>query len=343
MKKNGKKLNKNLKTAVIIIAVLLVVSIAFAVSFAEFTKSSRAKRVVATYLTGGATFSSNYLVPNNNTAANVYKRFFYTSQLELGATGTVSVCNYPQGDPGKYYEKNIIYRLTAKIVKVTENNGVVSKADATASQVGDMTVTLTFKGGTPVTLSSSNLSNDFGTSTLSCLSAATDLLDVSFSADFNDNAEGLCLYVCATPEPPLPNINTIDAVIIPTLSVQEAKNNWEGSFNENTSNPISGYDGFNYVISGTGTGTCTLKWRSDKLKISQVFLNEISGTEGTETIGGNTWNTLEFDVDSDLVNRYDLQFYFCDGVSGTILSWDELTGTTGDNPTTGYVTLTYEE
>ena len=342
MKKQSKKLNKNLKTAMVIIAVLLVVSIAFAVSFAEFTKSSRAKRVVATYLTGGPTFSSNYLVPNNNTDSTIYKRFFYTSRLDIGATGTVTVCNYPQGDPGKYYEKNITYSFIAKIVKITESGSTITKADATALDVGDKTVTLTFKDGTPVTLSASNLSHDFGTSTLSCLLASTDLIDLAFSPDFNDNADGICLYMCATPVLGLSNVNTLDAVIFPTLSVQEAKNDWQGNFNENTSSDISGFDGFNYMITGNGEGTCVLKWRNDKLRISNVFLNEIGGTSGTETIDGNTWNTLSFPVNSDLVNRYDLQFYYCDGVSGTIASWSELAGST-ENGTTGYVTLSYEE
>lgn len=325
----------------IIISVLVVVIAAIAVPFAEFTKSSRAKRVVATYLDSGALFSSNYLVANNNTAANVYKRFFYTNDIGTGAVGTVTVCNYPQGNLGVHYDKNVSYRLTAKLVKISESYGVVSKRDALAAEVGTKTATLTFKGGTPVTLSASDMSYDFGLSTLSCLAASTDLIDISFSADFNDNADGICLYLCASPEPAVSSLFTVDAVFLPTLSVQETKNNWEGEFNDDMTKSITGFDGYNYAITGTGKGNCKLKWRSDKLRISQVFLNEIGVATGSETSGGFTWNTLIFPVDSDTVNRYDLQFYNADNV--TFSSWQELAGTTGGTPATGYVILEFNE
>ena len=345
MKDRSKTLYKHNTAMIVIIAALILAIAGGAVTFAEYTKSTRAKRVVATYLTGGVLFSSNYLVVNSNPSANVYKRFIYTNSADTSAAGAITICNYAQGNPGRFYETNIIYRLTASIVKVSESNGVLTKATATAAQVGTKTATVTLKDGTLFTLDSSNITHDFGTSTLSCLTASTDICSISFSTDFTDNSDGLCLYLCATPEPPAgrtyANIHTIDAVFSPTVSIQEARNNWKGEFNDDMTKAPDQYDGFNYVISGTGAGTCTLKWHSGKLDISQLFLLNTTGTSGTETIGGATWNTYSFSVNSDTVNRYDLQFYYHEGASFS--SWAELAGSDGPPATTGYVILEYTE
>ena len=345
MKNSSKQSNKHITAVIIIIAALILALVAGSVTFAEYTKSTRAKRVVATYFTGGVLFSSNYLVVNSNPTVNVYKRFVYTNSADVPAAGTITVCNYAQGNPGSTYETDIVYRLTASIVKVTEPGGVLTKTAATAAEIGSKTVTVSLNDGSAVTLSSSNVSNDFGTSTLSWLKASTDICSVTFSADFTDNSDGLCLYLCAAPEPPAgrnyANIYTIDAVFSPTVSIQEARNTWKGEFNDDMSKTPDHYDGFNYVISGTGAGTCTLKWRSDKLSISQIFLLNTTGTSGTETSDGVTWNTFEFSVDSDIINRYDLQFYYQEGVS--FASWAELAGSEGSPATVGCVILEYTE
>ena len=322
--------------AAVILSVALVAGIVTV--FAEYIKSSRAKRVIATYGDEGALFSSNYLVMNTNTAVNVYRRIIYTDNGDLPVSGDVTVCNYAQGNLARLYENDIEYVLSAKLVKLSESSGLYVKTDAAAADVGSHTVKLKFKGGAVVTLSSSNLSHTFSDSTLDHRVTSTDVCSVEFDAGFKD-APTLCLYLCAEPTSAQAGVHTLDAVFnVAVNQGGEARNTWEGEFNEDTSSGVPAqpdYDGFNYVVSGTGSGSVTLEWNNTKLRISQVFLEE----QGLTPAVSGTTSSVTFAVDSDVQNRYDLQFYYADGTTG-FASWSELTGDSGGN---GYVRLLFTE
>ena len=328
---------KKHSSAVIAAIMVLILVAGFAV-YAEYIKSSRAKRVLATRGDEGTLFSSNYLVSNSNTTANIYKRVIYTNVENAPVSGDVTICNYPQGNPTNTHETDIPYVLTAKMVILSETNGSYGKTDATAAQVGAHTVTVTLNGGETTTLSASNLSHAFAAATLDHRISQTDICSVTFDADFI-NAGALCLYLCAEPATGAPSdVYAIDAVFSVSLSNAEARNLWEGYFNENnmTGTPAQpDFDGFNYVVTGTGAGTCVLTWDNTKLQISQIFLNEYSLTP---TVSGSA-SSVTFAVDSDVISRYDLQFYYADGADG-FASWSELTGGAGAS---GCVTLTYTE
>ena len=319
-------------------AVLLIAGV---VVYAEYIKSSRAKRVITTRGEEGMLFSSNYLVMNSNTNSNIYKRILYTNSADSPVSGDITICNYPQGNSARKHESDIPYTLTARIVILSESNGTYVKTNATAANVGEHTITISLNGGTPVTLNSSNLSHTFTGNVLDHRVASTDICSVEFDADFI-NAGALCLYLCATPDNGAPgDVYTMDAVFSVSLSNAEARNIWEGYFNENNTTDAPdqpNFDGFNYVISGSGAGTCTLSWNNTKLEISQIFLNTAFSSPLTPTVSGST-SSVTFDVDSDVVARYDMQFYYADE-NVTIASWNELAG---GNGSPGYVTLTYTE
>ena len=322
-----------------VLALVLVIGLAAGiVAYAEFVKSSRAKRVVASYGDEGSLFSSNYLVENTNPAANVYKRLFYTMGEGIPAHGDVTICNYAQGNPVRTYESDIEYVLTARFMILGESNGSYVKTNATAENVGDHTVSISLKGGEPVTLSSSRLSYTFPAAVLDHRATATDLIHLEFDGSFH-TAGALCLYLSAVPTKSQAGVHTLDAVCGVALNTGEARNIWEGEFNEKSMGQLSpqqpNFDGFNYLISGTGKGTCTLTWNNTKLQISQVFLTQ---QQLTPSVSGNL-SSVTFPVDSDVLNRYDLQFYYVDG-SGTFSSWNELTGGAGGD---GYVKLLYVE
>ena len=328
---------KSRRTAIIATIMVLFLIAGFVV-YAEYIKSSRAKRVLATRGDEGTLFSSNYLVPNANTAANIYKRVLYTNSDSSTVSGDVTICNYAQGNPTKKHENDIPYTLTARLVMLGESNGAYVKTDASASDVGAHWVKLTLKGGATVTLNASALSHDFTGNTLDHRVSQTDICNVEFDSDFI-NAPALCLYLCATPAAGAPaDVGAMDAVFSVSLSNAEARNTWEGRFNENnmTGTPAQPeFDGFNYVISGTGAGTCVLTWDNTRLQISQVFLNKYNFTP---TVSGGV-SSVTFAVDSDDVARYDLQFYYADGAV-RFTDWSELTGGPGG---AGCVTLTYTE
>lgn len=331
-KKKSRRLRYIAVTALIVIGIVSAI-----VVYAEFVKSSRAKRVIASYGDEGSMFSSNYLVENANPNVNVYRRLFYSAGEGSSAHGDVTVCNYAQGNPARTYESDIEYVLTARFVTLGESNGVYVRTDADAAAIGSHSVTLSLKGGSEITLSSSKTSHTFPASTLDHHFTATDILHLEFDPEFH-NAGPLCLYVSAVPTQSQAGVHTLDAVCGVALNSGEARNVWEGEFHEKsmTGTPAQpDYDGFNYLVSGVGRGTCTLSWNNEKLQISQVFLNTYGLTPSTS----GTTSSVTFDVDSDTQNRYDLQFYYADE-SVSFASWDELTGgASGD----GYVKLVYVE
>ena len=322
---------KKRRTA-LIAAIMVILLVAGVVVYAEYIKSSRAKRVLATRGEEGMLFSSNYLVMNSNPTVNVYKRVIYASSPDYPVSGDVTICNYAQGNSTKRHETDIPYTLTAQLYILSEANGVYIKTPASASDVGAHTVKLKLNGGETVTLNSGNLSHTFAGNLLDHRFASTDICNVEFDADFI-NAGALCLYLCATPAAGAPSdVFPMDAVFSAALGNTEARNIWEGYFNDNntTVSPEQPYyDGFNYVVSGSGEGTCVLSWDNTMLKISQVFLSENSLTP---TVSGGV-SSVTFAVDSDVVARYDLQFYYADG-DVAITDWDALAAC---------VTLTYTE
>lgn len=302
----------------IIIALVLALCAGVTI-YAEYTKSSRAKRVVASYGDAGTLFSSNYMAMVNNSIPN--RAYVYTGSESTSATTTVTVCNYAQGNPtGFYNTRNITYRLDGRLV-VIENG--VKRAAVAADIASGMTVTAALNGSSgreSFTFSSSNLSHTYTNSVLSYRASSFDECTLTFSPAFNTDETGVCLELTATPVPTgtYADIFPIDCCFSTAIALEPTRLDWEGFFNENGARNNTGlpapsaHDGFNYVVTGTGVGTCKLSWRADAVDISQVFLTEDFplATVNTESAGGYTWNYIQFSVDSDIQNRYDLQFYY---------------------------------
>ena len=330
MKKNSKVKISDKTVMIISVTLALLTCLSFVFVVAEFTKSTRAKRVLATDEGGGMLFSSNYLTANSTLTGpvvnqKVYRRKIYSSEAGQAASGVITLCNYSQGNPTKIFESNITYTLTAKLVVLSEGANGAAKRDATAADLTGETVTLSLNDGTEITLSSSNLSYTYEPNTLSGLGPSTHNLSVDFSADFNDANSNLALYICATPAGVASSLYPIDGAF--TTGVSTTKATWKGSFNENTEEagvtpgqPY--YDGFNYEITGSGKGTFTLWWDESKLQINQIFLDEENLTPAANTPEAG-WKQITINVNSDIKDRYDLQFYYANGVSA-LISWDNL-------------------
>lgn len=330
-------LKPNKARLVISFLLIVIVLVGAVTAVAEFTKSSRSRRVVATYGDEGVKFSSNYLVLNADIENNVFKKTLYTNSEGTATSGNIMICNFSQNNRTQPYEYDIAYTLVAKLVKLSESAGVYSKSDATAGDVGSHTVKVKLNDGTEVTLSSGNLSHSFEGNLLDRRQPTTDICHVEFDSDFL-NASNLYLYLCAQPIGGSAGLYPLDAVLNVAKKITERRNLWIGEFNEKTNTGVPqqpDYDGFNYIISGTGKGTCTLTWNNEKLQISQVFLAQ-NGLTFT-TLG--TSSSITFTVDSDTINRYDLQFYYAEEAT-PFVSWDELTG--GESGE-GYVQLSYTE
>ena len=328
MKGSNFKFSRRL-TLIILVIAIVAVAVASVAVYAEFTKSSRAKRVVASYESEGLLFSSNYMLRTaNNPSAASNRKVIYTGNPANPVITTVSICNFAQGNPGKQYERDIIYRLYAELVVVSGN----SRRPATAADVGSLEVTLEFKDGSPVTLDASNLSYTFSPdSTLDHRAASTDLCVLTFSSGFNTDEDGICLFLSATPIGNYIGILPIDAIFNTSVSTEQVIELWHGYFNEagalgvqNSADPDE-YDGFNYVITGSGVGTCRLSWNTERLAVNELFLDVFNldlSDVGSTTVSGDVWNYIDFPVDSDVVNRYDTQFYRSDGDVNSFADWN---------------------
>ena len=333
------------KQALRMLITLIVLSLVVAfvingiVTLAEYTKSSRAKRVVASYGREGLLFSSNYLIQNNGSPTEVRnRRRLFTGNAENSVVAEVTFCNYAQGNPGKVCQQDLPYTLTAKLIMVSGN----TKRDATIADseaIGDKTVTIVLNGETK-TLSVAALTQTFSTFTLPRNLASTDIATVTFSPSFNDDESGICVYLQAVPDSSVLDVATIDGIFITSVAMESQSVAWEGYFNEAGARGVQnaalpeGFDGFNYTIEGFGVGTFKLSWRPDALVPNQLFISDVSASVQTETVQGATWNYVTFSVDSGTVSRYDLQFYYADGTTASYATWDDVKS---------YVTYVYTE
>ena len=322
-----------------IICLLILIMTSGIISIAVFTKSTRTKRVLAPYGDDGMLFSSNYLGEQIENQIN--KRLLYASSDEQGVTIGVTVCNYAQKNHTKVYELPISYSLKAKLVMV---NGLtvttINDASTYADALDGKTVTISFGNSETTTLSSSNLSYTFSSHTLSNEVATSDYYTLSFSTAFNNDNSGISLYLEADPGNSYPNIRPLDGVFNAKVGSDEAQINWKGYFSDQgalgvTASTPAMYDGYNYTIEGTGVGRVKFSWNTTKLIPNTLFIiKEIGATIQSETIGGVTWNYIEFNVDSGTINRYDIQLYKADGANFSSATWNDLRS---------YVSLTFTE
>ena len=294
----------NKKMLVIIISLSALVCIALVpVSFAIFTGSAFAQRTIGAYDAYGETFTSNYL---RSGAARDNEIPAYTTDEVREASAYITVCNYPQGHQSRYSKTDIRFTLRAELVYYDEdeptdekykkvNSSYMSSFAGHSVQIEDMTLG---NGTLEATMPAS------GFITLQGKRASTSTFHVLFSTEFNtDPQPNLFVRLTATPEGEM--LPTLSGIIKPAKKAQGASNNWTGTFRDDTENPVNDYDGFNYIVSGMGTGTFTLTWDSTRVGlsyVSQKTLLEIAGAT-------KTGDSITFIVDSDVESRYEIQFY----------------------------------
>lgn len=299
---------------VIAAALILITVFGGVIVYAEYTKSSRAKRVIVPNETSGLLFSSNYLSIIPESSFN--KRYVYTENNLTQAVTVVTVCNYAQGNPSVVYGTGISYRLHASLVKISG----ATKTPATAGDVTDgRQVTLNFNNGADVILNSSNRSYNFNSILPGNISTA-DEFRVTFSAGFN-KGDGLELELWAELLDTYNGISDLEAVFVDYVATAEAKSSWEGYINEAVTSSArpSAYDGLNYVFTGSGTGTCKLSWNPSYLVPNQLFLKQQNLTPASDPENGG-WMYVNISVNSEVQDTYNLQFYRASS-SVTFANW----------------------
>lgn len=292
-----------LPSAILAVALAILIPVSW-ISYAKFTNSLEAQRTVAAYDSVGARFSSNYL-RDGDSADNIGT--VYVSTEEQTPAAVVTVCNYEQRKQTHPNTADITYSVSLKLVKYS--GGVYS--DATAGEVGAYTVEIT-KGLDTVTLNSSKLSDTSFSGTLEANAANSDTYMVVFKPYQNT----IFLEMIVTPQGET-DLLPLTGILKASIRLSGVTSAWTGTFQDSTLNTPDSYDGFNYRITGMGSGTATLSWNPAKVILSDVSLRMLLSITGAEQDG----SSVTFPVDSDQVNLYDLQFY---KVNITTETWSQM-------------------
>ena len=298
--KIGNKKRINL-WAVFLIILLSALLLGFA-SYAAYTNLNSVKRVVSTQGLKGTPFSSNYLNLTASSESSYSVKKIVFSQNAPKVTFNIDICNYVHNNPSKFNENDINYDFTLKLVGLEEES-----TEGLSVTCGDNVYFFDSNGVCSIT-----------GQTLAGRRKSVNTYAVTVPASFVDKVK---IEAAAVPDNNSYQYtgNFKLCRLFAFTNKSETATTWTGRFAESTTD---NYDGFNYILSGQGKGTITLSWKPEHLEISKIFLD-------TNVIIPNG-NTFEMSVDSDIKNRYDIQFYKTE------------TGSYPDMKTvSGYVTITF--
>ncbi|MBP5466541.1 MAG: hypothetical protein J6Y43_03150 [Clostridia bacterium] len=296
--------NVKRKKSVLILALIATVSFLIAVAagigiFAVYTNTQSVQRTIATYDVQGERFSSNIL-KKGDSKDNI--KTIYVANAENAPSAVITVCNYERGKQTKPFAKEINYSVVVRFVKydasAQEKYVPVDAEYMTENSYTGYSATLK-KDETTITLSSSHLTDDSFSGTLTADQTDSDAYTLTFGTNFAVNQPNL--YVEMTVSPNAAELPVIRGIFKTGVSAHGAANLWAGAFSDDTDTPPSGYHGFNYVVEGVGEGTVNITWDDTKVSLNDYSLLMLNGAtrEGS---------SITFNVDSDVSARHELMF-----------------------------------
>lgn len=237
------------KIAICLLVLVAIVALSF--SFAAYTSFNTAKRVVSTTKAEDVRFSSNYLVLTDIDDNTLTSRKVTTTDNEDTSSFTLQICNYIYGNEAMFNSKAINYTLNVKIVVLdldeVELNQIKINSESFSTVSKDIPNTL--NGG------------------------ATDINNYVFS--FPESYKSKIRFeISATPtdaSKSATNDKKLSANI--TLSTLVISNGWSGKFIDNKTVDVKDYDGFNYELSGKGSGVIELTI-DERLCLSKWFITD---------------------------------------------------------------------
>lgn len=322
MKEKPKKLFR--RGFAVLIAVLLFILLISGSTLAEFTKSHRAKRVVAAYDEDERRFSAEDYLRAGDVKSNFAPVYTDPDGTEDPVTANIVLCNFAQSDRNRFCEVDIAYTVDVQIVTITETvtAGVVTR-----------TLTNVTSDGPDVKVNGTSLSSGAGhySDTLTHGQSSTATLTVSLPRAMLTGDTTYYLKVVADPNNA--NLDIISALMYLAPTPRGSTESWAITPTDNqTGIGVGEYAGYNFRLSGTGSGSLRLSWVNTKLAINEVFRKSVRNNAGeTPSISvSGTTSTLTFDVDASVINSYDVQFYpviNADGTSG-VTAWSDLVSVT---------------
>lgn len=303
---NRKPNRKKIVVLVCVLSALAILATAATVTVATYTNSMNAQRTVAAYDALEQLFSSNYL------AKTPQVQTVYVPDGAVVPNCMITVCNYAQGKQHKTNKVAVSYGITVRFV--CPDGTPADAAYLTEHSYTGYSVTFRKNGGASVTLNSSHLSDSTLGGELTAGRASSDTYTLEFDTTFANDRPELRVEVVATPQ--TAGLLAISALFTAEIRAAGATNVWTGSFSDDPAVDPAEYDGFNYQVTGIGSGTCTLTWNS-KVSLSDVSAAALLSISGATREG----NSISFPVNSDDENHYDLQFYKVDISTET---WEDM-------------------
>ena len=312
---------------------------------AAYTEVSSVKRVVSTQASPSVMFSSNCMRK-------------VTSMRRLSSNAyTITVCNFDQDKPTIYNPSTINYKLYAEImVKVNDRYYTMSELQTVNAAAyneyvgrieGKYFISKTYDDTAPNTLITDN-SYSFGFNAANnfkvlfpsyTLSPHDDSANETLAAQHSsvdrfkveiDNStlssENPDIFVHVWAEATDNSLGTIETMLYGAAETMETAT-WTGSMLETNCATVD-YDFYNYIISGSGSGTVDILWDPNKFEINPFFFNDPENNfannnntpaaiAANDTVYGQNaangdytgWKKVTISVNSIVKNRYELQLY----------------------------------
>lgn len=279
------------------VSILLVVFVAAYTIYAAYLAYAQPqKRTISTWQDTSNYFNSNYMGSLNYGADVSTYPSVVVARGEGNMTLSVLVCNYNRMDDSIFSDHNISYDF-----KVT-----ICDANREA-----YTETITYSNFKVAYNSNTyNLSsNSYTIQNQTLTGGAPDyhLYKVTFPSDFEDY-----IRIEAIPTDPAETDNIqLGCYITSSLLDRKMARDWSGQWTglENVTDPTT-VEGFNFEISGSGDSQYKLSWNSEKIDISQWFLEDY---DLDVTYRADGWNSVTLDLPlnatDDLFHTYLIQFY----------------------------------
>jgi hypothetical protein len=336
MKSNARRLVSFFKKQWLTVWIIVVsLSLSAIIASAAFLDSNtNMKRVVVATALNGKMFSSDWLYENgitNNSSRRQQFSALTQAQIDEGGTYdvTVHIFNFDVDNPKKHYDDLITYDLHAKLVYADGSN-------VSATDLGTKTVTIEY-GENSLVLSSSHPSD---TTTITgeelrpnsnAAITSQNTYVLKFSGNWNlETDSNIYVQLEAVRTGDSANyrdITDLGGKIGISRSESGVSIGWDGMLSE-TGTP-SGYDGYNFILTGSGEAVIEFEWDTSKISVNKYFydvnLRNIAFDTGEVTYtapsGESTWAKLIIHANSDLIrtdtkyrNRYEFQLYKSAGI-----------------------------
>lgn len=271
-------------------------------SLAAYTSLSNAKRTIST-VGSKQLFSSNILLEYDKESAVQGKSMSFST--DGNAVFKVSVCNYAQGDDGKYASEDITYKINVSLI---DQNGKTVTDQSVLSKYKWNDISFSLTQPTEGTLTGGKALNNIYSVTVP-------------TADMKKYKIKITAVPTNTQYKPLGRIIY--------FSEDVASSEWKITYLSDEQNQKA-YDlGCIHIkLTGSEYASLTLKWNSEHVQIDPWFLEDIKkDTNVSETVGEDN-NSLTFTAGGDTgKNQYNIAFYRTSPVHGDdskFETWDDI-------------------